>query len=138
MVGSGETLIHMVYIFDLVDAFVLAAENRNAVGKVYIAAGERYVTLNELTTTIAKAVGVSDSFLHIPYKPVRVLSGVVEDVCKMVHVEPPIYRRRVEFFAHDRAFDITRARTELGYAPKVSLEEGIRRTADWYKEQKLI
>ncbi|HET6454756.1 MAG TPA: NAD-dependent epimerase/dehydratase family protein [Armatimonadota bacterium] len=138
MLGSGETLIHLVYISDLVDAFVLAAENPNAVGKVYIAAGERYVTLNELTSTIAKTVGVSDSFLHIPFKPVRVLSGVVEDVCKVLRVEPPIYRRRVDFFAHDRAFDITRARTELGYSPKVSLEEGIRRTADWYKEQRLI
>ena len=138
MLGSGETLIHMVYISDLVDAFILAAETPNAVGNVYIAAGERYVTLNELTSTIAKAVGVSDSHLHIPFKPVRILSGIVEDVCRTVHVEPPIYRRRVDFFAHDRAFDITRARTELGYAPKVSLEEGIRRTADWYRERDFI
>ena len=138
MLGSGETLIHMIYISDLVDAFVLAANNPNAVGRVYIAGGERYVTLNELASTIAGAVGVSDSFLHIPFTPVRVMSGIVEDVCKIIHMEPPIYRRRVDFFAHDRAFDITRAQTELGYAPKVSLEEGIRRTADWYKGQKLI
>lgn len=138
MLGSGETLIHMVYISDLVDAFILAADNPNAVGRVYIAGGERYVTLNDLTSTIARTLGVPDNFLHIPVKPIRALSGVVEDVCKMIHVEPPIYRRRVDFFIQDRAFDITRARTELGYAPRVSLEEGIRRTADWYKEHDFI
>lgn len=138
MLGGGETLIHLVFISDLVDAFILAAENPNAVGRVYIVGGERYVTLNELASTIARTVGVSDNFLHIPVKPVRALSGIVEDVCRAVRIEPPIYRRRVDFFVKDRAFDITRARSELGYAPKVGLEEGLRRTADWYKEQAFI
>ena len=39
-------------------------------------------------------------------------------------IEPPLYRRRVDFFTKSRAFDISRARAELGYAPKVGLQEG--------------
>lgn len=138
MLGSGRTFIHMVYISDLVDAFRLAADSPNAVGRVYIVAGERYVTLNELASTIAKAVNAPVPELHIPVKLVRILSGICEDVCRILRLEPPIFRRRVDFFVKNRAFDITRAKTDLGYSPKVDLEEGIGRTARWYREQGLL
>lgn len=138
MLGNGETFIHMVYISDLVDAFRLAADSPNSVGKVYIAGGERYVNLNELARTIAKAVDVPAPKLHFPVKPVRILSGVCEDICRVLRVEPPIFRRRVDFFVKNRAFDISKAKSELGYQPKVDLDEGMRRTTSWYKEQGLL
>jgi nucleoside-diphosphate-sugar epimerase len=50
-------------------------------------------------------------------------------------IEPPLYRRRVDFFTKSRAFDITRARQELGYAPAVDLRTGIQRTLAWYRER---
>lgn len=138
MIGSGETTIHHVYIDDLVDSFRLAAENPAAVGRVYIAAGARYVTLNELVRIIAREVGAPVPGLHIPLAPVRLLSGLCEDVCRILSIEPPLYRRRVDFFVKDRAFDISRARRELGYEPKVGLSEGIARTAAWYRERGLL
>ena len=57
-----------------------------------------------------------------------------EAVCVPFGIEPPIYRRRVDFFTKSRAFDITRARAEIGYAPRVGLREGIARTLEWYRE----
>jgi len=56
-------------------------------------------------------------------------------VCVPLGIEPPLYRRRVDFFTKSRAFDISRARAELGYAPRVGLDEGIRRTLAWYRRQ---
>ena len=56
-------------------------------------------------------------------------------VCVPLRIEPPIYRRRVDFYTKSRAFDTTRARTELGFAPKVDLREGIRRTIAWYRDE---
>lgn len=138
MVGSGNTYIHFVYIDDLVDAFRRAADTPEAIGKVYIIAGERYVTLNELVQTIADAVNVAPLSIHIPVKPVHMLSGVCEDFCRTFRIEPPLYRRRVDFFVKDRAFDITNARNDLGYSPTVDLSDGIARTANWYKEQALL
>jgi len=41
----------------------------------------------------------------------------------------------VDFFTKSRAFDISRARAELGFAPAVGLDDGIRRTLAWYREQ---
>jgi nucleoside-diphosphate-sugar epimerase len=56
-------------------------------------------------------------------------------VCVPLRIEPPLYRRRVDFYRKSRAFDISRARAELGYAPQVPLREGIRRTLEWYRRQ---
>jgi nucleoside-diphosphate-sugar epimerase len=53
-------------------------------------------------------------------------------------LEPPLYRRRVDFFTKSRAFDISKARRDLGYAPQVSLREGVARTAAWYTERGLL
>jgi nucleoside-diphosphate-sugar epimerase len=55
-----------------------------------------------------------------------------------LRVQPPLYRRRVDFYVKSRAFDTTRARAELGFAPAVDLPEGIRRTIAWYRAQGLL
>jgi len=57
-----------------------------------------------------------------------------EAACAPLGLAPPIYRRRVDFYRKSRSFDISRARRELGYAPRVSLRDGIKRTLDWYRE----
>jgi nucleoside-diphosphate-sugar epimerase len=58
-----------------------------------------------------------------------------EIICKPFKITPPIYRRRVDFFIKDRAFDISKAKKLLGYQPKVALEQGLKVTGDWYKEK---
>lgn len=138
MVGSGKTLIHLVYIDDLVDAFLLASEKPAAVGQVYIAGGERYVSLNDFADAIASAVNRPMPKIHIPAGPVHFISGICEDVCRVIGVAPPLFRRRVDFFIKNRAFDISKARNDLGYAPKVDLREGIERTVDWYRKSGLL
>jgi nucleoside-diphosphate-sugar epimerase len=70
--------------------------------------------------------------------PVWIAGALCELVCAPLKLEPPLYRRRVDFFTKSRAFDISRARAELGYAPQVSVNEGIRRTLAWYRDYKWI
>jgi len=83
---------------------------------------------------IANLAGARPPRLHLPVWPFWVAGAVCEAVCRPLGIEPPIYRRRVDFYTKSRAFDITRARQEIGYAPRVGLREGIRRTLDWYRE----
>ena len=133
IIGSGETLYHLTYIDDLVEGFVLAGRKPEAVGEVFTIAGRRYTTLNELVTLIADVLEKPRPKLKIPFAPIFAASVACERVCRTVGVNPPMYPRRVEFFSKDRAFDISKARRLLGYEPRVELEEGIRRTAEWYK-----
>ena len=132
LIGTGETLVHWVMVDDLVKGFRLAAEKPQAAGQTYIFAGERPVTLKYLISTIANAIGVKPLPFRIPAAPVQILGDIVEAICIPLKIEPPIYRRRVDFFTKTRAFDCTKARAELGYRPKWKFEDEVKVIVNWY------
>lgn len=135
VLGSGQIFYHLTYVDDLAEGFRLCAEASTAPGRTYILAGPEVTRLNELVRMIASEAGVRPLPIRLPVWPFWLAGAVCEAVCVPFGIEPPIYRRRVDFFTKSRAFDISRARAELGYAPRVSLREGIRRCLEWYRGQ---
>jgi nucleoside-diphosphate-sugar epimerase len=138
VLGDGKIYYHLTHIDDLVEGFRLCGEVPQAAGRTYILAGAETPTLNELIDLIAAEAGVKPPRLHLPVWPFWLAGAACEAICAPFGIEPPLYRRRVDFFTKSRAFDISRARAELGYAPAVSLREGIHRTLDWYEQQRWI
>ena len=133
ILGDGRIFYHLTYIDDLVEGFRLCAEVPGAAGRIYILAGGEVTTLNELVALIAREAGVPPPRLHLPVWPFWTVGAICEAICAPFGIEPPIYRRRVDFFTKSRAFDISRARRELGYAPQVGLQDGIRKSLAWYR-----
>ena len=138
ILGAGDVFYHLTYIDDLVEGFRLCGHMTEAAGRTYILAGPQYTTLNELVALIATELGVRPPRWHFPVWPVWLLGALCEGVCVPLRIEPPLYRRRVEFFTKSRAFDTTRAKAEIGWAPKIDLRTGLSRTAAWYKQQGLL
>jgi nucleoside-diphosphate-sugar epimerase len=135
MLGAGRAFYHLTYIDDLCEGFRLCGITRGAAGRTYILAGGEVTTLAELVTMTAEVAGVKRPVLRLPVWPVWLAGAACEIVCRPLRLQPPLYRRRVDFFTKSRAFDIARARRELGFNPQVGLREGIRRTLEWYREQ---
>jgi nucleoside-diphosphate-sugar epimerase len=135
ILGDGRIFYHLTYIDDLVEGFRLCGEVAAAAGRTYILAGAEVTTLIELIALIAAEAGVPPPRLRLPVWPFWLAGAACEAVCAPFGIEPPLYRRRVDFFTKSRAFDISRARAELGYAPRVGLREGIRRTLEWYRRE---
>lgn len=135
MLGRGEVFYHLTYIDDLVEGFRLAGEHPAARNRTYLLCGARYTTLAELVALVARTLNVSPPRWRWPVWPFWTAGLACELICVPLGVEPPLYRRRVDFYTKSRAFDGTRARVELGFDPKVSLEEGLARTASWYRAQ---
>jgi len=134
IVGSGQPFYHPVYIDDLVAGFVSALDHPDAPGEAFIIAGPRYVSQTELAGLIAAATGGRVLPFRIPALPIQLAGDLCEAICVPLGVEPPLHRRRVDFWTKSRAFSVDKARRVLGYSPRVDVEEGVRRTAEWYRQ----
>lgn len=135
MFGNGRTYYHPLYIDNLVDAFMLAMEDGRGDGQAYLIADEEYVEIERLVRGVAEAMNVEVRIPHYPVWPVVVAGHVCEKLCRPFGITPPIFPRRVDWFRQNRAFDISKAKRELGYQPRVGLAEGLKRTADWYRQE---
>ncbi len=135
MFGDGEVHYHPVYIDNLVDAFELAAESDRGNGEAYLIGDEHYCTLNELVTAIGKALGVPVKVSHLPFWPLWTAALICEMVYKPLPADPPLFRRRVDWFKQNRAFSVEKAKRELNYRPRVGLQEGLAKTAEWYRSK---
>lgn len=132
MLGSGEILYQLIYIDDLIEGILLCGKKEQAVGNVYILTGEKPITLNHLVKTIAECLGVPPPKFRFPVTPVYIAGFLCELLFKPLGINPPLYRRRVDFFRKTRSFDISKAKIQLCFSPSVALKTGIARTAEWY------
>jgi 2-alkyl-3-oxoalkanoate reductase len=134
MFGTGRTLYHPVYIDNLVDAFMLCLTPGVGDGREYLIADEQYYPIEDIVKAVGRALGVEVRIAHYPVMPMVVAGHICEKLCKPFGMTPPIFPRRVDWYRQNRAFDISRARQELGYKPRVELEEGLRETGLWYRQ----
>lgn len=138
LLGGGRNTHHLVFIRDLVEALRRAARSESALGRTYVLAGPRPVTTREMAESAARALGVRPPRLGIPLAPLLAAAATTEAVLRPLGVQPPLHRRRMDFFRKSFAFSGEPARTILGWKPEVELEEGMRTTACWYREQGLL
>ncbi len=136
MIGDGKTRISPIYVEDAVQGLVLCAEQiENTRGEVFIVAGKESVALRNLAEMIAKEAGSKILPFSVPASFAKTAARICEAVCARFGIEPIIHKNRLNFFFRDQAFDISKVRETVGYAPRIDLQEGIKRTVQWYKEQ---
>jgi len=133
-VGPGRECVHFIDVRDLASAFHLAMTRDELNAEVYIIAGERPVPLVEMVDSIADTLGVKRPCIHLPVRPMQWLGSACEAICTPMHINPPIFRRRVDFFTKNRHFDASKARRDLGFEPARSFDEELADIIAWYKE----
>ena len=137
IVGRGDNLLHHTHIDDIVEGLWLAATHPAAADEHFILAGPETLTLAELSAIVARAVGRSLPRAHVPSALARAVATVV-DVAAYRGVaftsrEPPVNHEKLDVMTLPIWFDAGKARRLLGFAPRVSYEEGVVRTlrGDW-------
>lgn len=135
VIAGGHALLHPIYIDDLTTALLLCAQQPETTGRCYNLAGERPVTVRDLATGIARSL---DRRLPTGSLPLW-LAHLAADACSLLPglrgERAPLTHSRVAFLTHSRVYQTRRACSELGFHPRISLEEGLRRTTEWYREQ---
>jgi dihydroflavonol-4-reductase len=134
--GKGQGLYHLIHVDDLTDIFIYAALHPRALGEVFIGGNSEPSRLEDIARAIADELGNTKlRFIRFPAWPLFLAADICEAICKPLGIEPPLYRRRVAFFTKDRAFNTRKLTTLLGYTQSHSVDEGLRSTARWYREQ---
>ncbi len=126
-IGKGENLRHPIYVDDFLQGIELAALGPSAIaGGTFNLAGPRWMTVREMVSQFARAIGARPPTLHAPRWVGISVGWAAEQVSAVVGAEPPISRRTLAFFENDNAFDISAARAAFGFDPRTELPGGVR------------
>lgn len=136
--GKSDSFLHPTYIDDLIEGVSLCTDNEKALGEVFLITGERPLTVKELVKTMAEELDVPLPKLRVPLFLAHISARFLQFSARFARFEPPLTVSRVKFFSQSRAFSCKKAQTVLGYAPKVSFREGVRRTIRWYRESNFL
>ncbi len=138
VIGRGENWHHPMYVDDLLQGLVRAAAVPAAVGEVLGLAGPEPVTTNQMVRAVALAVGSPPPRLRAPLAPFSALATMLELTMRPLGVQPPLHRRRLDFFRKSFSISTRKARRVLGVSPRLSFEEGAARTARWYERMEWL
>jgi nucleoside-diphosphate-sugar epimerase len=138
MLGKGRGMYHLVHVDDLSNTILLAGITPAALGEVLISAGDEPVSIEEMSRIIARALGKSVRTIRLPIQPFYWASDICAWVCKPLGIQPPIYRRRVDFYTKDRQFDNRKIKRVLDYEFAYDNERGLVETTNWYRDQGLL
>ncbi len=138
-VGDGSNRVDTIYIDNAAWAHVLAekqlCQNPGLTGRVYFISQDDPISLWEMVDRILAAGGKPPITRSIPPALALFVGSLCEAVYKLFRIssEPPMTRFVARELATSHWFNIQAAKTDLGYEPIVSTEEGLRRLADWLK-----
>ncbi|HAA57955.1 MAG TPA: 3-beta hydroxysteroid dehydrogenase [Myxococcales bacterium] len=137
IIGEGDNLVDTIYIDNAADAHILAAdalsEKPELAGRVYFISQDEPVNCWEMINDILRAGGKPPLTRKISLKAAYRIAGMMEFVYKLfgIRSEPRLTRFVVGELATSHWFDISAAKNDLGFVPKVSTEEGLKRLAEW-------
>jgi nucleoside-diphosphate-sugar epimerase len=138
-IGMESKLIDSVYIDDAADAHLLAADRlapRSPIaGKAYFITQGEPVPLWDLVNRILHAAGLGPVTRSIPAGLAYAAGWVLETAYAVFwpRGEPPLTRFVARELTTAHWFDISATRRELGYCPRISYDEGLRRLAAWFR-----
>ncbi len=129
LIGHGDGICNAVYIDNLVDLMLLALESEAAVGQAFMGAEGRGVTWRRFYGEYAQMLGKR---LNAVPRLLALAGATGIDLLSRLSGRPlPHSRSSVRFYSHHIVFDVSKEQRLLGYSPRVSFDEGMRRTREW-------
>lgn len=138
ILGDGENIVDLTYIQNVVDALLLCAKSpASTLGKKYNISNGEPVKIWALVNRICDELGFPHPSLKISRNAAHYVGGTFEFLYSLIPYspEPPLTRMSVSMLSNSNTLDISAAKAELGYQPKVLVEEGVQRFLKWWKEK---
>jgi len=135
IIGDGKNLIQWIHINDLVQALLLAKE-KGKPGETYLVAGKEVKTVKDLFGLLCKYLDVLPPEKHVSKSMAKLLAYSKLLKGKIKKERPDLIPEYIEKIVANRTFDISKAKIELGFEPKVGYEEAAREMVEEYKKLK--
>lgn len=133
VIGSGLNRRQCLHVNDLTRALLLVARHPNAIGQTFVIAGSEAITTNEMVQAIAAALNRRPPRLHAPLWPFNIAARACETLLPPLGVQPPLHRRRLDFFTKSFIFSTAKAQSLLGFQPEIDFRTGAIDTVRWYR-----
>jgi nucleoside-diphosphate-sugar epimerase len=133
VIDSGKAPGGFTYVDNVAQAMLDAAESPNAIGQAYNIADGTGATWSEYLTLFAKLLGSKPPWIDLPLRFAMSLAAAMEAPHRYLGLpgSPLLTRHAVYLLSQNQEFPIDKARRDLAFAPVVTLEEGLRRSAEW-------
>jgi nucleoside-diphosphate-sugar epimerase len=135
VIGRGDNALPFVYVTDVVQGLLLALDHQHALGQAYNISNDSPLTQQQVLEAIAHDIGVNAPTVHVPYRALYIAGGTAERTAALAGSgeQPILTRLGVKLFGTDNRLAIDKAWRELGYTPQVTIRDGIRLCAEWYR-----
>lgn len=143
-VGNRDNLVDTIYIDNAADAHILAADNLEAnpglSGNIYFISQDEPIPVWEMINRILNAAGLDPITRSLPHRLMWCIGAMLEFIYMVCGIksEPKMTRFVANELATAHWFDISAAKRDLGYRPKVSIEEGMSRLEEWLRKKNTL
>ena len=139
MVGFKEKYVSLVYVFDLIDGILLAASSDKSLYQTYFISSEKGYGWEEIGNISSKILGKKVVKIKIPHFAVYTVAAISQFLSYFSKEATILNLEKArEMVQESWVCSVEKAKKELGYNQKVSLEEGIKNTVNWYIENKWL
>jgi 2-alkyl-3-oxoalkanoate reductase len=138
-VGDGENLVDLTFVDDAVLSIACALEcpMPSTTFPLYTITSGEHLKLWTVICRLLEALGIHSNLPVMPVAAMLMLAGWLEQVAKLTGREPRLTRYSVALLACTQTYDISRAKSDLGFEPRTNLEQGLIRTLEAFKSEAL-
>jgi nucleoside-diphosphate-sugar epimerase len=137
--GSNKNKFHVIYVRDLARAYFLAYKKKLTGINRILVGNKKTESMNKIYSIFCRELGVKKP-INIPKSLIYPLGFIMEfiyTICSIKHA-PMLTRGRVNMFYDNIEYSVMKAEKVLSFVNEYTLEEGIKRTVNWYKDNNLI
>ncbi|MFB7138984.1 NAD-dependent epimerase/dehydratase family protein [Gottfriedia sp. NPDC056225] len=133
LVHSGQVLMDFTYIDNVVDMIIACMKADHALnGEYYNITNDQPIYLIDVLKQLFLALNKELNTKNISPKLLSFIATSSELVAKFTKKPPKVSNHIANFLTYDYTLNIEKIKSDLNYEPKVSINEGIKRYADWY------
>ena len=139
LIGFDKKMLSLLHVADLAAGLYLAATSERSVGEIYFISSEKFYTWDEVGAVTSKELNKKAIKIRIPHFVVYTLAAFAQFFAIFSSKPATLnIEKAKDLTQHAWICDTSKAIKDLGYRQNVSIEEGIKRTCDWYKKMKCI